>query len=269
MRGADPIVSVIMGVYNIASSEEFSKAIDSILHQTFQGFELIICDDGSSDGTWQRLQSLLRQDPRVKLLQNRRNQGLANSLNRCVEQARGAFIARQDADDLSCPERLGKQVDFLKTHQELGFVGSNTDLFDSNGIWRERHFPVCPEPEDFLFTLPFIHGSLMFRREVLVNNLYKIAKETRRTEDYELLMRLYANGIRGGNVQEPLYLFREDKAAQRRRKFRYRLDEAVVKWKGFRTLGLMPKALPYVVKPLIVGLIPADVLRKLKLKRSF
>ena len=207
-----PIVSVVMGAYNIHSLPVFDQAVGSILSQSLSEFEFIICDDGSTDATWDRLTAFARQDSRIRLLQNKGNQGLAATLNRCVGFARGEFIARQDADDISAPYRLEKQVSFLRQHPGIGFVGANCDLFDENGVWRKRCFPEYPEAKDFLFTLPFIHGSLLFRREILLHNPYRVSKETRRTEDYELLMRLYARRIRGANLQEALYLFQEDHA---------------------------------------------------------
>lgn len=269
MYGIKPIVSVIMGVYNIASVEIFPRAVETILSQTFEELELIICDDGSTDNTWQHLVEFSRRDTRIRLIWKQKNEGLAAALNQCIKVARGLFIARQDADDLSDSTRIEKQVAFLKQHSEIDFVGSNCNLFDGEGIWRNRCFPERPEPKDFLFTLPFIHGSLLFRREVLAEHSYNVSKKTLRTEDYELLMRLYAQGKKGANLQEILYYFQEDRTTQKRRKFRYRIDEAKVKWSGFRRLGLMPWALPYVVKPIIVGMIPQTMLMQLKMKRKF
>lgn len=263
------MVSIIMGAYNVSSLSMLDKAIESILLQSLSDFEFIICDDGSTDDTWNRLNKFMQKDSRIRLLRNKKNQGLAAALNHCLRFAQGEFIARQDADDISDPYRLEKQVRFLKQHENIGFVGTNCDLFDENGIWRNRCFPEFPTKKDFLFTLPFVHGSLLFRREILLNNPYKVSKETRRTEDYELLMRLYARRIRGGNLQEALYLFQENRTTRKRRKFCYRIDEAKVKWRGFYQLGLMPQGLPYVVKPIIVGMIPQDILRRLKKKRVF
>lgn len=265
-----PIVSVIMGVYNIASLTIFNRAVCSILGQTVTDFEFLICDDGSSDQTWDILTNLAQKDSRINLIRNLKNEGLASALNRCIAQSHGLFIARQDADDFSVPERFQKQIDFFTYRPEISFVGSNAELFDQNGVWRKRVFPEYPQAKDFLFTLPFIHGSLMFRSEILKKEKgYLVTKKTRRTEDYELLMRLYAHGYYGANLQETLYFFLEDREAIRRRKYHYRIDEAWTKWKGFNALNLMPKGIPYVIKPLIVGIIPPRLLKKLKEKRMF
>ncbi len=265
-----PKISVVMGAYNIAGLSIFPEAIQSILSQSLVELELLICDDGSSDRTWDILTLLAGQDRRVRLLRSERNRGLAAALNRCIAAAGGRYIARQDADDLSDRFRLEKQCRFLDSHPEIQFVGSDTELFDRDGIWRVRRFPAFPRPEDFLFTMPFVHGALMFRREALLDmGGYRVARETRRTEDYDLLMRLYAGGLRGANIGEPLYRFQEGRDTEQRRKYRYRVDEAAVRWKGFAAMGLMPRGIPYALKPLAVGLLPAGILRRMKKLRPY
>lgn len=265
-----PLISVIMGVYNIAGLPTFYESVNSILQQTEKNFEFIICDDGSQDETWSTICQFAKLDHRIRLLRHTHNLGLAAALNTCLSHARGKFIARQDADDLSMPDRLHQQIVFLKTHPDIGFVGSNITLYDHHGIWGERVFPEYPQPKDFLFTMPFVHGVLMFRREILTNvNGYHTSWQTRRAEDYDLLMRLYAIGIRGVNLPAHLYSFLEDQAALKRRKYRYRFGEVSVRWNGFRKLHLFPIALPYVIKPLVVGLIPHRILVVLKKTRPY
>lgn len=260
-----PRLSVVMGVYNIALLEIFRRAVASVLGQTMANFEFIICDDGSTDSTWNILSSLAETDKRIILVRNDKNRGLAYALNHCIEVAKGEFIARQDADDISSRERFEKQIEFLDTHLDISIVGSNVTLWDESGVWGERVFPEYPKPNDFLFTQPFVHGALMLRKHALMTvNGYRVSPETYRTEDYDLLMRMYAVGLQGANIQENLYYFLENSASQRRRKYRYRVDEAVVRWRGFWSLGLMPKALPFVIKPLVVGLIPCSLLNRLK-----
>lgn len=262
---SQPAVSIIMGAYNIEHTKTFVRAIDSILDQSFSDFELIICDDGSTDRTWEIITSYAERDIRIRLLKNEKNIGLAATLNRCIEISRASLIARHDADDFSALDRIQKQVSFLNTHPEMMFVGSNVALFNETGVYACREFPEFPEAKDFKFTMPFVHGALVFRKESVEKaGRYRVSKETRRAEDYDLLMRMYSLKLYGANLQEYLYFFLEDHSAMIRRKYRYRVDEAIVRWKGFRSLGLLPIAIPYVVKPLIVGLIPANILLKLK-----
>lgn len=262
-----PQISVIMGVYNIADLAEMDNAVRSILNQTITDFEFIICDDGSTDSTWDLLEHYAKEDARIMLIKNARNQGLAFALNQCIQKATGKYLARQDADDISVPDRFEKQMNFLETHLKIDFVGSNVILYNRNGEWGKRKFPTYPEKKDFLFTMPFVHGVLMLRKDALeLVNGYCVSKVTRRAEDYDLLMKMYAAGMKGANIQIPLYYFLEDEAAESRRKYRYRIDEAIVRWHGFRILGLMPIGMIYVIKPLIVGLIPKKILRRLKNK---
>lgn len=263
-------VSVIMGIYKMRNKESIVKlAIDSILNQTYKDFEFIICDDGSNDGTYEMIKNLIRKDERVILIKNKENRGLAYSLNHCLSIAKGKYIARMDADDISMPNRFEKQVKFLDEHQEYAVVGSNMFYINENRIWGNRILAEKPTKKSFLFTSPFAHPTVIIRKEVLnfLNN-YKVEKITRRLEDYDLFMRLYANGYKGYNMQEFLYQFREDNDAFKRRAYKYRWDEIQVRYRGFKELGLMPNGWIYVIKPLIVGLIPQKLLSKIRKYRN-
>lgn len=261
-----PRVSIISGAYNISKCYSFDKSILSILEQTFSDFEFIICEDGSSDNTWELLTAYAERDSRIKLLRNAKNLGLAASLNKCIAAAEGEYIARHDCDDYAAPDRIEKQVSYLDEHRDVGLVGSFAYLFDEEGVWGEMKFPVEITKKDFLFCSPHQHGSVVFRKEVLLKaDCYRVAKETRRTEDYDLFMRIHAFA-KSANLPEFLYYFCEDKNTLGRRKYRYRIDEAKVRYRGFKSLGLLPKGIFYVIKPLVVGLIPARLLAFLKNK---
>ncbi len=259
-------VSIIMGIYKMIKKKNLVKlAIDSILNQTYKDFEFIICDDGSNDGTYEMVQDLIKNDKRVILIKNNENKGLAYSLNHCLSIAKGKYIARMDADDISMPDRLEKQIGFLNKHLEYAMVGCNLLLINDKGIWGKRILAKEPTKKSFLFTSPYCHPAIVMRKEVLdkVNN-YKVEKITRRAEDYDLFMRIYANGYKGYNMQEFLYQFREDNDAYKRRAYKYRWDEVQVRYRGFKALDLMPSGFLYVIKPLIVGLIPQKILVKLR-----
>lgn len=263
-------VSVIMGIYKMVNKESIVKlAIDSILNQTYKDFEFIICDDGSNDGTYEMVKNLIKKDNRVILIRNEENKGLAYSLNHCLSVAKGKYIARMDADDISMPNRFEKQVKFLDEHLEYAVVGSNMLYINENGIWGNRILAEKPSKESFLFTSPFAHPTVIMRKEILnILNGYKVEKITRRLEDYDLFMRLYANGYKGYNIQEFLYQFREDNDAFKRRAYKYRWDEVQVRYRGFKYLGLIPKYYIYILKPLIVGLIPQKYLAILRAYRK-
>lgn len=264
-----PKVSVLMGTYN--HEDTLDGAIQSIIDQTFDDWELIICDDASTDGTYVKLQRWREKDKRIRILRHSHNRKLAYTLNHCLEQSRGTYIARMDDDDVSYPERLKKQVDFLDSHKEFDFVSSLVDCYDGHEIVRNRCYRVAePEKKDFLKVSQFIHPAVMFRAGCLKQvHGYRVAQETERVEDYDLFMRLYAIGCRGYNIQEPLLRYRVNLSAMKgKRKYRYRINEAVVRWKGFKGLGLMPEGILYVVRPLAVGLVPHTLLWNLFYRRK-
>lgn len=260
-------ISIVSGAYNVESYYSLHKSIASVLNQTFTDFEFIICDDGSTDDTWRILNSYSKADSRIKLLRNDKNIGLAASLNKCIAVSSGEYIARHDLDDYNAPIRLEKQLRFMMEHEDVSLVGCQSFLFDQNGVWGKSKFPIEVVDKDFLFTSPYRHGSVMFRREALLEaGCYRVAKETYRTEDYDLFMTMQTF-CKGANLDEYLYYFCEDESARKRRKYQYRIDEAKVRWIGFRKLRLLPLGLPYIIKPLLVGMIPEVLLEKLRQSR--
>lgn len=259
-----PEISVIMGVYNANRNNMIDLSVRSIIDQTYTDWELIICDDASTDGTLEALKRYAQKDKRIKVIHNAKNHGLAYSLNRCLKLCRGDYIARMDIDDFSIPGRLAIQKSALEHRRDCAFCTCNALLFDQNGVWGKRIMQEYVEKRDFLFTSPFIHAALLADRKVFDEIQYSEKRASKRAEDYELFMNAYADGYRGFNIQKELYCIREDKECYARRKYRERWFEAYIRWKGFWSLGLMPVGILYVIKPLIVGLIPQKVLRKLR-----
>jgi len=164
MPSAQPRVSVIMPTYN---GEKFlCPAIGSILAQTFTDFELIVVDDGSTDGTVKILGEF--NDRRIVVIRNEQNLGIARATNRALAAARGEYIALQDHDDISLPDRFKTQVEFLDSHSEIAVVGSAAVLIDDDGNAYGR-FPLPCEEIDIKWRLlfagdPFHYTSLMFRK---------------------------------------------------------------------------------------------------------
>lgn len=260
-----PRISVIMGVYNVKKKLIAEQALQSILNQTFKDFELIICDDGSVNSTVKIIKQIVNNDKRVKIILNNKNRGLAYSLNHCLQYASGEYIARMDIDDISYPDRFEKQIDFMDLHPEYAFCGTWADLIEDNNIWGLRKQPEIPQKKDLLFGPKVVHGSLFIRKNIIdAVHGYCVQWDTARAEDYELFMRLYSMNYKAYNIQMPLYQFREDRNAYKRRTYKYRLQEAHVRMVGFKRLNLYPKAIIYVIKPLIVGLIPQKILRGLR-----
>jgi len=252
---SEPLVSVLMGVYNCAGT--VGASVESMLAQDYRNLELIVCDDGSADDTAAVVRGYADRDPRIVLLRNERNMGLSRTLNRCLEAARGEYLARMDGDDFSLPERIGAQVRFLEANQEYAFCGCSMELFDSSGVWGKLDYPERPSPRDFLLRSPYAHPTVVFRTGSLrAASGYDTDAAIGRSEDYDLFMRLHAAGSVGYNLPERLFRYREDLGSFRKRKFRYALTEARVRYRGFRRLGLLPAGLPFVIKPVLIGLIP-------------
>ena len=181
----NPIISVLMGIYNEKNKNYVIQAIDSILQQSFTDLEFIICDDGSTNEFYAWLQDVCRKDSRIRLLRNDKNMGLSYTLNRCMKHARGKYYARMDADDISKENRLEKQVLFLESHPEYSLVGCNAEFIDDQGVWGKRLMIEVPQKKDFLRTSVFIHPAILVRAEVM-QKLGGYSTETcaLRTEDY-------------------------------------------------------------------------------------
>lgn len=261
-----PIVSIIMGTLN--SETRIVEAIQSIQNQSFSDWEFIICDDGSSDNTYNILIKLAEIDSRIVVLRNSTNQGLAKSLNRCIDIAKGEFIARMDDDDYSYKDRIYKQVNFLINNQDYDIVSSAIDIYDGKIITHKQSVKTnYPQKSDFMWGSCFVHPATMFRAEKLKSvNGYRISKETRRAEDYDLFMRMYSEGMKGYNFSESLLRYYVNPIVIKKRKFIYRIDEVIVRYKGFKKLKLFPKAIPYVLKPILVGLIPKRLILNIQSK---
>lgn len=202
-----PRVSVLMPVYN---GEPYVKeAVASILNQTFTDYEFIVVDDGSTDETWSILESYA-VDPRIRLIQNEINLGLARSLNRALAMARGEYVARMDADDVSRPNRLATQVAFLDNHRSIGVVGSTVQIVDAGGsLGRVLSRP----PTDALirwslcFQTPLAHPSVLMRKAVL-DRVGGYNDALLANQDRDLWHRLSAL-TRFANLKVPLLLYRK------------------------------------------------------------
>jgi glycosyltransferase involved in cell wall biosynthesis len=209
-----PKVSVLLPVYN---GEPYLKAaIESILNQTFRDFELIIIDDGSKD----RSKEIISQfkDKRIRW-QSQPNAGLASTLNKAMKLAHGDYLARQDQDDLSLPERLAKQVDFLDKHPNIGVVGTASKVWIEDKPTEQtlKHPSQNPEIQfNLLFDTPFVHSSVTIRRSTLDKvGLYTTDPKRQPPEDYELWSRL-GRSCQLANLPDTLHIYRETKGSMSR-----------------------------------------------------
>lgn len=222
-----PLISVLMGAYNCSSTIE--EAVNCIINQSYTNWELIICDDNSSDNTYDVLCSLQEKDSRIVVLKNEKNLTLAPTLNRCLSVAKGKYIARMDGDDVCSNTRFEKEIEYLESHPEISLVSCNMEIYDDNGVFGTIKFIKNPQLKDFLKTSQFCHAGCMMRADVL-NELggYSVSDKFLRVEDYELWVRLYLAGYKGYNIQEVLYSMRDDRNAVKRRTLKNRRNESRV-----------------------------------------
>jgi len=194
-----------MPVYN--GQKYLNDSIQSILNQSLKEFELIIVNDGSTDQT----ADILREysDPRIRVLTNPRNSGVAFSLNRAIEVSRGVYIARMDSDDISLPYRLKLQTEYLESHPDISLIGGSIQCFGTSDdrirYWEQHDFIHA----NCLFNTPFAHPVVCWRKEDFLNNhlLYQESPPT--AEDYELWERA-CQTLKTANLPEILIHYRID-----------------------------------------------------------
>lgn len=259
-------VSIIMGIFNCAKT--LPEAIDSIISQTFTDWELIMCDDGSSDETISIASSYVECYDNVLLLRNGKNCGLPATLNHCLEYADSEYIARMDGDDISLPKRLEKEVLFLDSHPEFALVSCSMICFDDIGDWGYQGNVAEPKKIDFAYKSPFCHAPCMMRRSVLseVGN-YTVREGLRRGQDYYLWHKFYRAGYRGYNIQEPLYKMRDGRDAAKRRTLRSAINGCKSHIEVMRNLGLPTRLYYRAFRGVLVSLIPAPIYIRLHKRR--
>ncbi len=200
-----PEVTVLMPAFN--AGRFISAALRSVLRQDFGDFEVLVIDDGSTDDTGAIVGAV--GDPRVRLLRHEVNRGLVATLNEGLREARASLVARQDADDLCRRDRLGRQVDFMRTHRGDLAVGSEADLIDGKGRFRGAlRLPRTREQLrwDLCFRNPVPHSSVMLRRREILDE-YGGYPESAASEDYDLWSRIAATG-RFGLIPRRLVSYR-------------------------------------------------------------
>ncbi len=261
-----PVISVIMGVYNCQHIDALYSSVRSIIKQTYEDWEFIICDDGSTDKTADVLREIEKLDKRIRIIGYKKNKGLANALNYCLKYASGKYIARMDDDDISHKDRFEKQIKFLESHNEYDFVGSTANVFNKQGIWGMLKIPEYPQVKDFLWNIPFIHPSMIFRKDVLKNiGGYNTEPINRRCEDYTLVMELYSKGFAGYNIQEPLLDYYLENGSKKYRPMRDRIAEAKVRYIGYKKNHILCKGIPFIIKPILIGFIPQFIFKQIKI----
>ena len=259
-----------MGIYNCAAT--LQEALDSLYAQTFKDFELVLCDDGSTDNTYDIAKQNADDHPNIKLIKNEKNCGLNITLNNCLKLVEGEYIARMDGDDISLATRFEKEAKFLDEHPEFAIVSCPMIYFDEKGEFGRGKGGFAPTTNSFIFGTPHCHAPCMVRREAYIDvGGYTVDKKLLRNEDYNLWMKMYALGYRGYNLDECLYAMRDDRKATRRRNWIGRRNDMYAHWLACRQLHLPFLGYLYCLKPLILYLMPDSIyeyLHKRKLNNA-
>lgn len=204
----NPEISVILPFFNAQNT--LKEAIGSILNQSFTNFELLLVDNNSNDSSYEIAGKSARNDSRIILLKETK-QGVANAMNCGLQKARGKFMARMDADDISLPNRLEKQVCFLNAHPEIDVVGSEVKYVPHNKntagfkrfVARVNSFHTAKEIENKRFIeIPVVNPTLLFRRQVFEK--YGGCLDGAFPEDYEMLLRYLEAGVKMAKLPESL-----------------------------------------------------------------
>ena len=230
-------VSVIMAVYNCEKT--IDKAIQSILDQTYSDWVMIICDDGSSDRTFEIITAYKKRYPdKFVIIKNDRNRQLPYSLNHCLQYVKTDLVARMDGDDWCLPTRLEKQVRFLEEHPDIDLVGTGVTVSDGEKKIASIVKVEKPTKETMLYSNAFSHATIMTYKKVYdALEGYSLDPTDLRVEDVDLWCRFLAAGFKGYNLQEELYVILEDINAVRRRTFSARINSARTRCRGYHLMG--------------------------------
>lgn len=254
-----PRISVLMGIYNCAAT--LAEALDSLLAQTYTRFQVIMCDDGSTDDTAAVARSYVERYPgKFILVSNERNMGLNYTLNHCLSLADTEYCARMDGDDISLPERFAMEVDFLDRHPQYAVVSAPMIYFDGHGDYRRGVGRGDVKPSDFVRGTPICHAPCMARTAVIkAVGGYSVSDRLLRVEDYHLWFKVYAAGHRLFMLDTCLYKMRDDRNALARRNWRNRRNEAYVKHIGYRMLHLPCYYQIFCLEPIVKWLLPTPI----------
>ncbi len=245
-----------MGIYNCA--EYLPEAIDSILNQTYENWELILCDDASTDDTYSVAESYRCRFPeKIILIKNEKNSRLSYTLNHCLQHATGEYVARMDGDDISTPDRFEKEIRYLQEHPEYDLIGTAMQQFNENGPIRIVSKPEQVDKFSMRKMVPFNHATIMTYRRVYEKlGGYTVSERTNRAQDYDLWFRFFAADFKASNLQEVLYLVREDMNAIKRRTFKVRWNAFKTTRIGYKLLGF-PKR--WLIKEFVVMIVKSLV----------
>lgn len=250
-------ISIIMGVYN--GETTLDRSIKSILNQTYTNWEFVICDDASTDGTWEILKKH-KSDTRFKILKNENNLGLGGTLNHCIEHASADILARQDADDISVNSRLEEQLKGWNQFETIDVLGTCGDLFDGQGnVWGKMASVLEPTLSQWVSGSRVIHASVFMKRKAVLD-VGGYNSSARRVEDYELWLKMLSKGCVFRSIPKALYKINWNFGDYERKMRRHRFAEFCLSQSFIKMLRLPLYYRLLACKSLIAILLPKKVI---------
>ena len=257
-----PKVSIIMGAYNCENI--VSKSIESVIDQSYENWELIICDDASTDKTYNVINKYAKLDSRIKLIRNKTNKRLAQSLNNCLEIANGKYIARIDADDYYTKDKLNVQVKYMEENPELDVTGTGRYLYnDEEGDYAIVKPIENPSKKTLLTGSPFAHPTIMMKKEVYDSiGGYTVSKATMRCEDLDLWFKFYEKDYIGKNIQKPLLHYHLCEDDYKKRTVKAAVGTSKIMYSGFKRIGVPWYKYILIIRPILSSIVPHKLLYK-------
>lgn len=253
-----PRVSVVMPVYN--GSKYLRESLMSVINQTYKDWECIIYDDNSSDDSAAIINSIIKENDQFIYLHSDQNVGAAEARNKCINVARGEYIAILDCDDIAFEDRFSQQVDFLDQNSQYDFVGSNVIYF-GEGLksYESTYKPFEIKNVSFRSGMPIVHSTLMIKKSLIV----EVGKypNFRRVQDYAMLMNVSANGSIGYLLQPVMVKYRIDEGNYKRRTIKSRIIEVKIRLQGYKKMNYPLNHYLYAFKPLLSAVIPTSAMK--------
>ena len=269
----NPIISVLMSVYN-EPEEYLRKSIESILNQTFKDFEfIIILDNPKNKKAEEIIKEYQKYDKRIVFIKNEKNLGLAASLNRGIDIAKGVYIARMDADDISFPERLERQFKYMEKNKDVDLLFSWVYFIDEKDKVLKEFRPSKEKVKNlrkyFFKEHLLVHPTLMVKYTILKNNKYDESQKN--SQDFELWMRLITKGYKFDVVEEFLLKYRipnkENSGKRIKKQQRYSYYSLKALWKNkkyyWKDINFWKTFLWHLSVILFIKITPKPLLKKL------
>lgn len=258
----EPLVSVIMSAYNC--EKYIAKSLGSTLNQTYNNVEILLIDDNSTDNTINEIEKVIQGKKNIKFIKNSENLGLTKNLNKLISMAKGEYIARMDADDISDSTRIAKQVQYLIANPEISIVGSyGKYINDEDEIEEEKIMPI--DNAEIIKIMPkvnpIIHPSVMYRKDEIIKiGMYD--EKYLKVQDYDLWFRAMSSDLKFHNIPEPLILLRRDKNYNKRKSKKYRFVDLKVRINGYKTNKFNIKKYVYLIIPIALIILPSQFVDK-------